>query len=378
LTISETRRRWRRLALATLLALVAIGLGASTARAQTPAEKQEALGLLREGNRLFDAGDYAGALSRYQRAYAQVPNPKMLFNIGQAERALGRSVDALGAYERFLAEARDAPTALRAEAERHRADLEKATATIEVVAERAGVPAAGAQVSVDGAAYGATPLDRPVRVMPGAHQVVVEPGGGAPPLVVRVAVAPGGRATARAQLPVEPVRAAARPLSEPSAASPPTGVRAEKQPEIAATPAPGGSASHRRRFGVTARADLDWRLEGAGAAVALTFSVTEQFEVAAGAFHWPASDNPINGASLGGTLYLSARRLRPFLAADAQLYDYNKGLQGAGRAAFGVAWDVTGHLALFAAAGVEHVFGSLPIVAPKTFPVPALGVTGRI
>ena len=48
------------------------------ARAQAPADKQEALGSLHEGNRSFDAGDYQGALSRYKQAYARVPSPKFM------------------------------------------------------------------------------------------------------------------------------------------------------------------------------------------------------------------------------------------------------------------------------------------------------------
>jgi hypothetical protein len=80
---------------------------------------------------------------------------------------------------------------------------------------------------------------------------------------------------------------------------------------------------------------------------------------------------------LGGTVYLSGGRLRPLLAADGQLY-FSDGPHAAARAALGVAWDMAAHLSVLLSAGVEHLFGEASVATSKTFPVPAIGVIGRI
>src|SRR6266700_981202 len=93
--------------------------------AATEAERLEALRDLKEGNRLFEAGDYMAALARFESAYGKVPSPKLFFNFGQVHRRLGRTVEALEFYERFLAETPGAPAKLRAEAQQWIADLER-------------------------------------------------------------------------------------------------------------------------------------------------------------------------------------------------------------------------------------------------------------
>ncbi len=51
-----------------------------------------------------DAGDYDAAIELYEKAYAVIPHPLMLFNIGQAHRLAGRDEEALAAYQRYLDE----------------------------------------------------------------------------------------------------------------------------------------------------------------------------------------------------------------------------------------------------------------------------------
>src|SRR5947208_15700174 len=98
-----------------LIVFLALAAEAATPGA-TAADKQKATGLLREGNALYKKGDYTGALEKFQDAYSAVPSPKLLFNIGQAERDLGRTVDAIQAFEKFLADAPDASPKTIAEA----------------------------------------------------------------------------------------------------------------------------------------------------------------------------------------------------------------------------------------------------------------------
>jgi len=371
----RSRRAPAALAAAIVVTLLAPAPGLAAADGSEP-DKVEALRALREGNRLFDAGDYQGALARYQNAYDRIPSPKLFFNFGQVYRTLGRPVDALDFYERFLAEAHDAAPALRAEAERHRAQLQGAIASIEVTAEDQAGPVTGAEVSVDGAACGTTPLPRPVRVMPGPHEVVVRRRAGGAPFVERVEARAGGRAAVTARW---PAAAATAPRPAPAIQPPPpsTAARAPVAPD--ARIAAGTRASS--GLGVVVRADLDWRLAGAGAAGALTYAAGTRAELAAGGFLWPVQGHTIGGASLGGTIHPGGDgRWRPLLSADAQLY-FDGGAHWAARAAAGLRCDLTPHLGLFAAAGVEHTSTTFAVGGARTaatFFVPALGVLGRL
>ena len=65
--------------------------------------KARAQGLLSEGTAAYGRGDYAAALDKFTAAYKIFPSPKLWFNIGQANRDLGRPVEAVEAFDRFLA-----------------------------------------------------------------------------------------------------------------------------------------------------------------------------------------------------------------------------------------------------------------------------------
>ncbi|MEP6653813.1 MAG: PEGA domain-containing protein [Myxococcales bacterium] len=131
-------------------------------------EKAKAQNLLREGTALFERGDHAGALEKFQSAYGTYPSPKILFNIGEADRALARDVDALEVLQRFLSEAPDAPVESRTEARRTVTDLTAKLGRITVDCRTAG-----AEITVDGRQVGAAPLVKPVWATPGHHQVAV-------------------------------------------------------------------------------------------------------------------------------------------------------------------------------------------------------------
>ncbi|MFH2009640.1 MAG: PEGA domain-containing protein [bacterium] len=115
-------------------------------------------------------GDYVTALELFSRAFKIFPSPKIQFNIGQTYKELGRYLDAIGAYEKFLKDAAaDTSAALKKLAQDNVQDLLRkiAIVTIQVSVE-------GATVSVDGNARGASPLGAPLRLMPGSHSVVVK------------------------------------------------------------------------------------------------------------------------------------------------------------------------------------------------------------
>jgi hypothetical protein len=136
-----------------------------------PAEKDnrsQAQGLLTQGTELYAHGDYAAALEKFKAAYEVFPSPKLWFNIGQANRDLGRPVEALEAFQHFLADAPDAPAETIAEARRSAAELRSKLGRLEITCATSD-----AEVSVDGKSVGTTPLVDPVWTTPGSHQVAV-------------------------------------------------------------------------------------------------------------------------------------------------------------------------------------------------------------
>jgi hypothetical protein len=114
LSISETGRR-RAIVAVVLFAAAAADLRlAAVARAQPAAAASDATraaarAKLVEGVAALKRGDHQAALARFEEAYALVPSPKIHYDFGLAYMGLGRTADALAAFERFLAEARDAP-----------------------------------------------------------------------------------------------------------------------------------------------------------------------------------------------------------------------------------------------------------------------------
>jgi len=137
--------------------------------------KARAQALLKEGTAAYGRGDYATALEKFTAAYQIFPSPKLWFNIGQANRDLGRPVEAVAAFDRFLRDAGDAPPETVAEARRSAAELKTKLGQIKVTCA-----IDGADVTVDGKPIGSTPLGEMVWTTPGRHQVAVQHAGFSP------------------------------------------------------------------------------------------------------------------------------------------------------------------------------------------------------
>ena len=76
--------------------LLVLGAGAAAARAQ-PAKE-----LYREGQALYDAGQYDEAIATWKEAYVLSDEPLLLFNLGQAYRLKGECAEARVHYENYL------------------------------------------------------------------------------------------------------------------------------------------------------------------------------------------------------------------------------------------------------------------------------------
>jgi hypothetical protein len=188
------------LSLVVLLAAVPVRAAESDARAQARALSQE-------GARHYNRGEYEAALEKFQEAYRTFANPRILFNVGQVQRDLGRPVEAIESFERFLAEAGDAPAPARAAAGKWLEELRAKVATVEV---SCGLD--GAEVTLDGQSHGQTPLPRPLTVMPGPHQLLVEKAGFVT-FAARLNAERGARTSIEARL--EPVPPPAPPAPAP-------------------------------------------------------------------------------------------------------------------------------------------------------------------
>ena len=197
-------------------------LAQATPLTPDPQAKAQAQALLSQGTKLYDQGEVAGALEKFQAAYAAFPSPKLMFNIGRANRDLGRPGEALGAFEKFLAGAPDASPETIANANKSAAELRGMLGRIRIDCETAG-----AEVSVDGRSVGLTPLLDPIWATPGRHQVTAKQAGAAPAIEdVDVTVASVSTATMRMHPLVVSVAApapAAAPAFDLQVASRPSG-----------------------------------------------------------------------------------------------------------------------------------------------------------
>jgi hypothetical protein len=140
-----------------------------------PQSKAQAQALLGQGTKLYQQGDVAEALEKFNAAYAAYASPKLMFNIGQCNRDLSRPVEALEAFEKFLAGAAEASPDMIADARTSVAQLQKKLGRIQIDCETAG-----AEVSVDGKSVGLAPLPDPIWATPGHHQVTAKHASAAP------------------------------------------------------------------------------------------------------------------------------------------------------------------------------------------------------
>jgi len=151
-----------------LIRLVALcsSLGASVAWAQGD-PKAAAHEHYEKGLAAFDDERFNDAAEEFEAAYRTSPAFAVLYNIGRVNVALGRSVEAVQAFEKYLAQgaasiAPDRRQEVRAEIERQRARI--GSLIIRTVPD-------SAELRVDGKLVGKTPLAQPVLVTAGRHTI---------------------------------------------------------------------------------------------------------------------------------------------------------------------------------------------------------------
>jgi hypothetical protein len=149
-------------------ALLVIVLGAlAVPQAVRAGVKEEARKHYDRAVELVDDGQLEGAIVEFQRSYDLTHHFAVLYNIGQVYVSLARPVEAVDAYERYLADGgRKVPADRRAEVEKEIVRQKARIATLEF----RGLPR-GAIVRVDGNEVGRAPIFAPVRVGVGKHSI---------------------------------------------------------------------------------------------------------------------------------------------------------------------------------------------------------------
>ena len=125
------------------------------------------------GLKFYEDSDYALALIEFERAYSYVPDFRVLYNIGQVSIQLGRYARAAQALEQYLSGGGSKIPSARVKAvQSDLAMLEGRTARLTVKCN-----VEGADILLDDALLGKTPMTESILVDAGEHRVVVQKSG---------------------------------------------------------------------------------------------------------------------------------------------------------------------------------------------------------
>ncbi len=149
------------------LIMLPVFFSAAPAAAATPDAKQAAHAHFDRGVAAFADKRFAEALDEFDAAYRAEPVFQVLYNIGQVNVALGRSVEAVAAYEEYLKLGTSAIGAAR----RREVKDEIARQVTHIGTIGVATHPEGADIRLDGRLIGRTPLAGPIKVNPGRHTV---------------------------------------------------------------------------------------------------------------------------------------------------------------------------------------------------------------
>ncbi len=157
----------RRLGLVPVMAVTAMLMLATSARAEDDEDRRAAAKLFNEGQKAFKDGDYRSSADAFERAYKRAPRLQPLWNAARAWDKSGESTRAANLYASYLRKA--PPDAL------DRNSATSALQKLETKVTRLEIHATGfTDLKVDGAPCdldGQTPASLVLYVTPGAHLV---------------------------------------------------------------------------------------------------------------------------------------------------------------------------------------------------------------
>lgn len=203
------------------MALGSSWVAPGVARAQSPAELAKARTLFKEGVSLEAAGDWAGALAKFEEVGKVKTTPAVRFHIGRCKEHLGRLNEALGEYRMAEYEAQQSKAKELDEITKAREQLEARVPKLTITR---GKGAESAKIELDGVALGEAQVGKEVSTDPGPHRIVAKIGGSEFEQTVTLAE---GESKSVELSPPEDFKAKPAPVDEPEPEPKP-----EPQPDV--------------------------------------------------------------------------------------------------------------------------------------------------
>ena len=235
-----------------------MGGGWAPCRAAETAREAAAADYAR-GIALANDGLYEAALEQFDSAYTKSPHFAVLYNIGQAQIALGHPLEAIAALTKYLHDGADqVPLSRREQVQAQLGLLEARIAELTIITDTPR-----AVIRVDGREVGRAPLFQPIRLAAGPHVISATTVAGAEVTRTvllgegerqRLELALAGAAPARkpaSAAPSAPPPVPASPPLEP-AAPPPLAPITAPAPSSPAAPAARGPFLRRASYAVAA------------------------------------------------------------------------------------------------------------------------------
>jgi hypothetical protein len=228
--------------------------GPSEPAAPSPETKKKAMEHFETGLKLYEDGDFSLALIEFERAYSDIPDFRVLYNIGQVSIQLGRYARAAQALQQYLQAGGPNVAAARTKSVREDLQmLEGRTAHLQVDSN-----VEDAEILLDDVRLAKTPIVEPILVDAGEHRLtVLKPG-----YVTRTErLVLAGRDESRLRIDLTQVQQVA-PIPLPPIATP-----VQPPPKQAETPEPAGPPSRRTQLlyvgaGATGLLAIAWAVTG--------------------------------------------------------------------------------------------------------------------
>jgi hypothetical protein len=155
-----------------IVASFVCALIAATAAAEDDDGEKQARVQFDQGIRMYEEGNFEGASIAFNRAFELRPSYKIRYNVGQVEAELKHYARALEAYTQYLAEGGDeVDPARRDEVTRKIEELKSLVGTVTIEYGDDGVT-----VLIDEERRGTTPLDAPLMLDMGSHELSLRQG----------------------------------------------------------------------------------------------------------------------------------------------------------------------------------------------------------
>jgi hypothetical protein len=197
---------------------------------------------------LVKQGDLEGAATEFESAHRISPHPAVLYNLGQTYVSLGRPLEAVRAFKRYLAEAQQLSPMRRQEVTELVALHERRIGSLMVTLQPVD-----AELVLDGKGLSPEVMTSAFDIAAGAHVVLAQKDG-FEPATINVVVRP--RETAEVRLELQPLKTAPSPPPEVAPLTRATVVDVEEKPARADRARPVTENRGRRRTYAYAGASL--------------------------------------------------------------------------------------------------------------------------